>query len=183
MIRRFFNFIKRLFVRTPAVELPEDIPPVVVGEQFKNLILGKIKDATDQEVVMIKKAFAFLTEVYSSHFFREEILDANFTNTMGLSNYEIFQRLTTSEITINVEMFTGTWRQNKVYHTVGYDDGDEYVHANRYFVQDPITMMSLMAHETAHALGFHHDSASEYTSVPYMLNAITEKIAKELKLG
>lgn len=195
MLSRFFNFIRRIFGRgqpAPVEQVPAPAPieqapppePVNIPET-SNITIGDITGATNGEKQMIITAIGYLHQVFDSKEFKDAVLAAKFTNTNGLSNKQIYKLIMTTKMVVNVDYFYGNWKQNHVWHTMGYEDpNDDYVHANKYFITDAITMMSLIGHELMHEpLGFHHDSASEYSSVPYTMNAITESVAKQLGLG
>lgn len=179
MFRRFFSWVRSLFVGANNSELP----PVVIDpvdslpndKKYPDIRLGEIKNATDQEAVMISKAVKLLQDVVSDPLFYEEVMAQKFTENNGLSNQEIYDLLCKNVLFANVSMFTGNWKQNFVWHTVGLDtEYDNFVHANRYFVQDAKTLASLIMHEMLHGLGFSHHGV-KYTSVPYTFNRIIEK--------
>lgn len=182
-MRRFWNFIKSLFYKknapiyVPSEPIkPEEISPPAVSSGFINFTFGETKNATDSEKIMIAVAFSYLRAVVLSSDFKEEVMKAKFTNTNGLSNEQIYKLYIETPFVVNVHMFSGSYWQNKVYHTVGYEAGDGYVHANRAFVWSAYVMCSLMLHELSHTLGFHHDSSTEYTSIPYKMNDIAERL-------
>ncbi len=177
---RIWSFIKSLFgVKPPMIMVQPVEAPEING--IPGFYLGKVKGAYPNEIEIIKSAVQLVAEVVRSDHFYKQVIAAKFTSTNGKSNLEIYQAFTTRAITVNVAMFTGSFMQNRVYHTVGYDNDDEFVHANRYFVQDANTLGSLIIHEVAHSLGFHHESASESTSVPYSMNKIFE--STQIKLS
>lgn len=197
MLSRIWNFVKRIFGRGQAASAPveqvpapapiEQAPPPVIEPlpESSNLVVGDITGATEGEKQMILTAIGYLHQVFDSKQFKDAVMNAKFTNTNGLTNAKIYKLIMSTKMVVNVDYFNGNWKQNHVWHTVGFEDpNDDYVHANRYFVQDAVTMMSLIAHELMHEpLGFHHDSASEYTSVPYYMNTIVESTAKMLGIG
>lgn len=140
--------------------------------------LGEIKNATSDEAQMIREAALLLERVVTSEEFRTRVLDFAFTSTDGQSNAQIYEHLTSGTMMIRVTMFTGSWIENHVWHTEGRDIGDGVVYANRYFIDDARQMGSLILHEYAHQRGYHHESASESSSVPYAMNAIFDQIAR-----
>ncbi len=183
MLLRFWNFLKGLFgaKAQPSAPTIQPAPPPVITPlpSASNLTVGSITGASPGEKLMILTAIGYLEKVIRAPEFKTAMLAANFTETNGFSNQQIYDMYFSQQMTVNVDDFTGTWTQNNVWHTMGYEAGDGYVHANRVFVYDAITMMSLIAHELAHEpLGFHHSSATDYTSVPYTMNAIVEYVAK-----
>ena len=78
-------------------------------------------------------------------------------------------------------MFDGSYMQNYVYRTVGYDIGDGTVYMNRHFVDSSSIAASNILHEIAHELGFHHDQVKA-TSIPYGLNNAWDLCSKELNI-
>lgn len=165
-------------VPVPIPTQPVDTPPQTEGSGF---VLGKVEGAINNELSVIKDAITLVSNVVTSPKFKELVLAETFTNTGGLTNQEIYEKFTQNKITVNVSMFTGSWIQNHVYGTMGYDvEGDDFVHANRYFVKTAPVLGSLILHEIAHTLGFHHVSAKESSSVPYRMNKIFDEINKTI---
>lgn len=197
MFQAILKFFRKLFgfnsvsvpVPVPQPEAPEPLPttPVVSdssGVSANGMVqIGDIISLNEQERQMCVGAIIIVRDILASAFFKEEILAASFTNTNGMTNLQIYNKYIYSKLIVNIHMFYGSWYQNHVARTIGYDTpGDEYVNANRYFVQDSVTLASLVMHETAHALGWSHASSTEYTSVPYMMNKISETVMKKLGL-
>lgn len=178
MFRRFFNWVRSLFVGANNSELP----PVVIDpvdslpnmKKHPVIHTGIIKNATAKEEIMIYDAIVLLQDILADPLFYDEVMAQKFTETNGLSNQEIYDLLCKNVLVANVSMFTGNWKQNFLWHTVGLDIGDGFVYANRYFVQDTKTLASLIMHEMLHGLGFSHHGV-KYTSVPYTFNRIIEK--------
>ena len=193
------NWLKRIWMAITGMKrnvTPPAVVPVVTGATTTvttteltgaittsdaGFVLGQTEGLIVGELPMIMDAIKKVNTVVKSTVFRNEMIASRFTETEGLTNQEIYDKFTKSKITVNVSMFTGSWRQNHVYRTVGFDDeGDDFVHANRYFVDDSSTLASLILHEIAHSLGFSHSSSTDYTSVPYMMNSIYDTCAERL---
>lgn len=178
MIRRFINWVRSLFVAannselSPVVTSPVDLQPN--EKPYPVVQLDKIRNATDNEKLMIIEAVRLLNHVLSNGYIYPEVMKQKFTETNGMSNQQIYDLLCKNILIANVEMFTGNWKQNFIWKTVGLDIGDGFVYANRYFVQDPETLASLIMHEMLHGLGFSHHG-TKYTSVNYTFNRIIEK--------
>lgn len=180
----FYNLWTKLFPKKSPTITPID--PIVIPDtpidttpqsNESGVVLGQVTGTIGNELELIKEAVSLVSAVVTSPKFKELILAETFTSTDGLTNQQIYDKFTQSKITVNVAMFTGTWIQNHVYGTMGYDvEGDDFVHANRYFVNTAPVLGSLILHESAHGLGFHHQSASESTSVPYRMNKIFDEI-------
>lgn len=186
-----FRFIKKLFGFGSVVKVPQPIKtdagdsspdPLKNGSSAPDIIPGIITGASDAEKAMILTAITYVKRVVYSPEFRDAVIFAKFTSTKGLSNREIYEKFTNSYLVVNVDHFTGNWKQNHVWHTVGYEAGDGFIHSNRAFVTDAMTMGSLILHELAHTLGFSHSSASEATSVPYTCNRIFDDVTKKIGL-
>lgn len=140
--------------------------------------LGEGKNATSEEVQMVRVAAVLVERVVTSDEFRTRVLDLAFPSTEGQSSLEVYEQLTSGTMMIRVTMFTGNWIENHVWHTQGRDIGDGVVYANRYFIRDAREMGSLILHEYAHQRGYHHASASEASSVPYAMNGIFESMVE-----
>lgn len=189
-MKKIINWLKKLFNIGTGSKVPQsnssvDVPvkiPLGTDMSTPDITLGTITGATVNECKMIAQAVDYVRQVVSSSEFREAVIYAKFTNTNGLSNQQIYDLFTKTKLLVNVDMFDGSWKQNHVWHTMGYEDpNDDFVHANRYFIQDALTMGSLILHELSHEpLGFHHNSASDSSSVPYTMNRIFESVAEKL---
>lgn len=191
MFRSIINFFRKIFgfnevtapkpAPYPPVSQPTPVPPTSEEPSQSNVEIGEIIAADENERQMCLSAIIGVRDILASPFFKEEVLAAKFTNTGGLTNEQIYEKYIKSKLVVNIAMFYGTYAQNHWYKTVGYDvETDDFVHANRFFVYEVIVLMSLIVHELAHALGFHHESSTEYSSVPYKMNEITERVAKKL---
>ncbi len=178
MLARLFNFLKKLLfgssepAHSPPIQLP--FPPVGAGVVPK-VNFGQVRNATKDEALMVNEAVELLNKALSTPLFKGLVLEAKFTETGGLTSEQVYQKLAGSKLVANVEMFTGNFRQNHIWHTVGLDIGDGFVYANRYFVKDKKTLASLMLHEMCHGLGFSHNGYKP-TSVPYTCNRIIEEV-------
>lgn len=158
---------------TPTPFPSDTTSPITDGKPIMEL--GEIKGAINREDELIRDAIAYANHAMQTECFREMLLSAVLTETNGLDASQIYDLFTSKKVRINVTMFYGSYMQNYVYKTMGYDIGDGVVYANRFFVQDPATLGSLIIHEAqGHGQGFHHDGKKE-TSVPYTLNKIFEE--------
>jgi hypothetical protein len=147
-----------------------------------NITLGDIQNATDDETTMCKTALGYLFRVLASDSFKTKVLAAQFTETNGQTNQQIYDAYTTTTIVINVSFFSGTLIQDKIEHTEGYECGDGYCHINRDFIRTAYETTSIMAHEIGHEpLGFSHiDPPEDQTSIPYLMNSIVEACMDEI---
>jgi hypothetical protein len=157
------------------VEVPVQVPSIAQGTV---ICLAGERD-------MIDAAYRDLNTVVSSRLFRDKVLETAFTETRDLTNQEIYALLIRkSPIAVSFTMFTGGFRQNHIWHTVGFEDVDhpDVCFANRYFVAGKEVCASLILHETMHLLGFRHDG-NKVRSVPYTMNRIYDAVATALHLG
>lgn len=191
MFYKIINFFKRLFGYkvVPVESIPDQgIPnlpthsPETDGSGIPSINLGKVYGNTTKEYNIILTALVHIRDVVYSDIFRELVLSAKFTNTNGKTNLEIYNMYANGIFVLNIAVFTGSFYQNRVTHTEGYENGDGYIHINRYFINDSLAYGSIMLHELAHQLGFSHESAIEYSSVPYGMNEIFRICAEKLNL-
>lgn len=153
-----------------AVEKPE-----IIETSRPEINLAGMIGQTPEEARMITEAIKSANAVMRTECFRNSILDGKFTETNGLTNSQIYNLIASKKVNTKVKMFTGSFTQNHVYKTMGYDIGDGITYANRYFVKDADMLASLIMHEAeGHGQGFHHYNAKN-TSVPYSLNSIYDK--------
>ena len=164
-----------------AVALPQDI---ATPARFPSVVRGTVS-CRPGEREMVYAAYDDLNKVLSSDLFRTRLLAAQFTETQGMGNGEIYDlAVNRSPIEVDFAMFTGGFRQNHLWHTMGYEDPAHptVCYANRHFIQRKEVCASLILHETMHIIGFRHDDVKA-TSVPYVMNRIYEAVAAELGLG
>jgi hypothetical protein len=175
---RIINWFTRLFGIGQTPHKIVNLPPL---SENPGVYRGHI-ECLAHERAMVEEAIDLCDKVIRSPYFIDEVLRAKFTGTNGKSNAEILDLFVKRAHRVNVKMFTGTFMQNRVYHTVGYDSAsDDFVHANRYFVKDAERLASLIMHEClGHGLGFSHESANDHNSVPYSLNRISESVMEKI---
>lgn len=167
----------------PVVVIPEPASQVPIEIKRPRIEIKSIRGATAQEIVMIEKGFEMANLVLASDWFKGRVLSAVFTETNGLTNQQIYDKLASDPIRVDVEMFTGTRWQNYVSKTMGYDIGDGVVYMNRFYVEDAETVGSLSTHEgEGHGQNFRHDFVKA-TSVPYQWNDLIEEGYKVLKVS
>ena len=102
--------------------------------------------------------------------FHDFVLSASWTETNGLTQPQIWDKLCSGTITVDVDMYLGTWYENHVSKTIGYENEPGTVHMNRYFVDSAYMVADNLIHEgEGHSQGFTHYGVKA-TSVPYGLN-------------
>lgn len=187
MFIRAINFLKSLFTKPELCSSGSCLQPidqtiVVTENKLKHpfLKVRYIYNATQEEKALTVDAVNICNRVYATETFKNKILASNCTETQNLNPEAIWELISKNVTTIKVEWFTGNWRQNHIYKTVGYDVGDGTAYINRYFVKDPITLGSLITHEAiGHGNGFTHYQ-NKATSFPYFLNTAFEETAAHL---
>ena len=144
------------------------------GTKVPSLEVGEITGATDAELVMIADGVALANLTMASSCFEDAVLSASWTETEGLSQAQIYDKLCSGTVTVDVEMYLGSWYQNNVSKTVGYENEPGKVHMNRYFVDSAYMVADNLVHEAeGHSQGFSHYGVKS-TSVPYGLNEAFE---------
>ena len=157
-------------------------PPTQVQAKVPQMKIKFIRGATDEEIIFIRKGIDDANKVLASDWFKVQVLKASFTETNGLTNGQIYNKLAERPIEVGIEMFYGSWKQNYIYKTMGYDIGDGVVYMNRFYVDTAPVVGSLSTHEgEGHGQGFHHYGVFA-TSVPYTWNDIIEEGYKVLRI-
>lgn len=176
-MKKLIRFLKRILGigdkssdYSITVDRSQELPNVVTSE-FK-FIIGKIK-CDKGEVALCDTAIKELNRIFNLKEFKDDVL--NFKYSDGSNGIDVLNNFRKQVNVVNISFFYGSFMQNKVYKTVGLDNGTGVVFVNRYFVDDVKTLTSLCAHEISHALGYSHQSAKDYYSVPYTLNRLVEK--------
>jgi hypothetical protein len=161
--------------------IPE--PVVINGDSYPSFRLQSVDgvDGTTAEYELTKKAVQVLNKGCKLAKFKALVLQAKFTETNGLTNQQIYNKLMEHVNLVKVSFFNGSFRQNYIWKTVGLDVGDGVVYVNRHFVTNEKALASLILHETCHKLGFSHlIKGGKYTSIPYTCNRIIEEVMNGL---
>jgi len=167
--------ISALFSACTSVPLKSGIPPTTGATR---IVLGNVKALYD-EAEKVKIGAENVTKVVATECFKVQTLGAKFTETNNLTNQQIYDLVSTAQVTIDVEMYMGSWYANHISKTVGYEDEPGKVYMNRYFVYTSYNMGSTLLHEAmGHSLGFTHNGVKS-TSVPYKFNDFFDLCAKE----
>ena len=144
------------------------------GDSFSNIMLIDFNGRPEEKEYALK-GIGYANAIMRSECFRNSLLKANITETNGMSNEQILKFISERPVKANVEFFTGNWKQNYIWKTVGYEtvpfDGWTYV--NRHFVKNARDAGSNIIHEVMHTLGFDHLGVKK-TSLPYTMNDIYE---------
>ncbi len=159
-------------------------PPVVIevpsGDKRPSIIYSPII-AYESEMSFIKQGEVEANAVLKSDCFKDQVLKTKFTENKGLTNQQIYNKfVAASPYKVGIKMFMGGFKENKIWHTVGYEGNP--IRMNRYFVSTSTYVASTSLHEAfGHGLGFsHYTPKMNPNSIPYRLNAIYEVCAKQL---
>ena len=176
-------------VKTSDPEIQsEEVSEKDLEPQFKTKI--KMVNFSAANKKKVHKAASMIQRILMSEEFKNEILDARFTWTMGLSNLEIYEKILKGAEKLSpkedyeMDVVLETFYADAV--TVGYTmTGSQKVFMNRKFLHrfTPAEVTSNIMHEWLHKLGFSHeveDSPSRRDSVPYAVGYIVRRLAKEL---
>lgn len=159
--------------RAKARPRPEPTPTPTVAfkaTEGKSLTLSKTMNVERSEMPFLDRSVQNADKTLWSDCFRKPPT-WKLTSNKGKSWEQIVDDLRAKKWLINIDWFYGSFMQNRIWKTQGYDNGDGYVHANRFFIYEEAEMGSLILHETLHRAGYSHSSAGEYTSAPYTANA------------
>ena len=141
--------------------------------------VGLITGATAEETQMIRTGEALVNKVMATPCFKAQVLAARYTENNGMTQEQIWQTLISGPVLVNADMFTGSWTQNHISHTIGYEVERGTVHMNRYFVNSAYMVGDNLAHEgEGHSQGFGHDHIKS-TSEPYGMNKAYEACAQQ----
>lgn len=132
----------------------------------------------------LDKAAKIISDIFNSEEFKKEILVREFTNSLGLTNLQIYEKLmegkealapeTVGSMDIVVTMYNAPLSK-----VVGYTYPDSqtiYTNSKFHNKYTPCRVASNLTHEWIHKLGFNHSSTKDSKSVPYSLNEIVEKL-------
>lgn len=134
------------------------------------IVLGKITGATAAEMPMIADGVALANTTMATACFKTFVLAASWTETDGLTQAQIWDKLCSGPVSVDVDMYTGSAYENYVSKTIGYEKEPGVVHMNRFFVDTAYMVADNIIHEAeGHSQGFHHYGVKA-TSVPYGLN-------------
>lgn len=136
--------------------------------------------ATADENEMLVKANDYVNQVEGSYCYKNLVAQASFTetnleaSTSPMTNQQIYDYKIMNPVFYGVNIYSGSWWSRHVSKTMGYDIGDGVVYLDRYYVNTPELMGSLILHETDHGLGWHHYQVKS-TSIPYTDNGLFDK--------
>lgn len=147
------------------------------GGAYPEIIVKATTGTIGDEPAMIAAGVALANATMKTACFRDFVLAAKWTETKGLTQAQIWQKLCSGPVSVNVEMYLGSAYQNYVTKTIGYEDEPGELHMNRFFVDTAYEVASNIIHEAeGHTQGFSHYGVKS-TSVPYGLNDAFEACA------
>ena len=193
-----FGFLKRWFSKSSSVvvvpapiksdvETPAKNPlgPDVSTSGISNIRCGEIRAIDDDEKISIIAGFALAQAIVKSKEYEEAVLNFSFDQNLvrGLTNDQILSLYQNTIMSVNIEMFTGSYYENHFSKTDAYERNAEgFIRINRYFITTPLEICSAIFHELGHnPLGFTHPKL-EQNSVSYGMNQIVESVYPKLKL-
>lgn len=157
----------------------DDTGPTTAPDGWPTVAVAKLTGATGDEPKMVADGIALANATMRTACFRDHVLSAAWTETGGLTQAQIWEKLCKGTITVDVDLYTGSWYQNHVTHTVGYENEPGVVHMNRYYVNTAYMVADNVIHEAeGHSQGFTHYGVKA-TSVPYGLNGAFEDCSPE----
>lgn len=180
----------------PPPRIPDPVPSVspspspspspsvtpIVAITAPQIIVGQITGATPQEIQMISEGVKLANQKIASDCFKQWVLAAKYTENNGLTQQQIWDLISTHLVSVDVEMYDGSWKANHVWKTIGYENDpyDGVVHMNRYFVNTAYMVADNLVHEgEGHSQGFHH-YGDKSTSEPYGMNYSFEGCSEQM---
>lgn len=161
---------------TPVAITPSPSPVVspsaLPSINTPQVTVGTITGATPAEMQMIAEGVKLANDKLASECFKQWVNAAHYTETNGMTQAEIWALMSTHLVSADVEMYTGSYKANHVWRTIGYENDpyDGVVHMNRYFVNSAYMVADNLVHEIeGHSQGFHH-YGTKATSDPYGMN-------------
>lgn len=186
LLIRFLIFVIAMFLLSCSPENVERFFPATITYvqpipliDFPHVRLKSVK-GTPEEALAAKDAVRDLNKVFASACFEIEVYIREFTETNDLNNQEIYNAFRGGVQNINLVFYTGGWFENNVTRTVGFIRASipNTIFQNRHFVEGSFSIARNMIHEIAHLVGFNHYLVHS-TSIPYQMNEIWDKCAKE----
>jgi ssRNA-specific RNase YbeY (16S rRNA maturation enzyme) len=167
-----------------------------VGEEYPVLNAKKVftvaiqaDNYNPQQLEKLKKAEKIIEKIFNSDDYKQEILKRTFTNTKGLTNLEIYEKLFAGaealQPAVNYQMdLRVVMYYQRFTNVVGYTTPKSLiVNTNSKFHDnyDECKVASNLTHEWTHKMGFDHTSAGDSKSVPYSHNDIVETLCKKFR--
>lgn len=127
---------------------------------------------------MLRDGVAYANHVMADPCFAEAVMTSTFTEDRGMQPGEIWGLLSTHPVSVNLVLFMGSYQENRVWRTIGYEYTPDTVYMNRYFIQTASQVADNAIHEVeGHSQGFTH-FGKKSTSVPYRLNQFFRRCAR-----
>lgn len=173
-----------------AFSYPSPSQPLTKNTRGVPFVAVEKKFALPEEEALIDHGILLANDVMATPCFAEYLLAASLTESNpnepardAWSPKKVWDFLVSRQVTVNVAMFSGSLKQNHVWHTIGLEDDASpgVVQMNRYYVKTAYMVADNVIHEAeGHLQGFRHNYYKP-TSVPYTLNAAFEKCAAYAK--
>lgn len=177
-------------VETLVVEETHHVASTPIGPEYpvanvKKVFTVKIVDTnySPAQKLKLREAEAILAKIFNSEEYKKEILTRKFTNTNGLTNAEIYEKLFAGaeallpavnyQMDLTVEMYYS--RKSTVGYT--YPNSLKVMTNSRFHNSySACEVASNLAHEFTHKMTFGHSSARDKSSLPYSHNDIVKSL-------
>lgn len=147
------------------------------------VVVTNLSALGDWDKVRVGFALKGLNRILELPAFKLAVLDAKFTETNGLSNLQVYEKIMEGDqlspldkkgvLDIQVVLYRKAWSR-----VVGYTyENGLTIWVNRKYFGDARSIASNLLHESTHQLGFYHNSVWA-SSVPYTMNRIVEDLWK-----
>lgn len=147
--------------------------------------MGTLTGATATEKDMVAKGVAYANTVAASDCFKTQVLKGKYYEVFTDTPQKIWENINSkSPLKINFDIYTGSWWENHVDKTIGYENEPGLVHMNRYFVNTAYMVGDNAMHEGfGHSVGYtHYVKSTMLSSEPYQMNHFYEICFSQLKL-
>jgi hypothetical protein len=191
LIIGFFHRLSELNKQRQALKSEEVRFQATKLVNFDKEKLSWYRDSIDVGALYAKKdrSLYLLDSVVNTQIFKDAVLKADFSNTNGLTNEEIYQEFISPKYTqirghliLEIDT-TKKWNvryQRRKHPSIGYDNrrGDSTVHTVQVQLVRYLTVEDYaehIAHEYCHMIGFVHPN-KKLKSVPYGIQYIIEDL-------
>jgi hypothetical protein len=168
----------------PLPYSPASLPASLKVSADKWVFLPGANNAESKaEAQIVEQGFELANAVLLSDCFRQGVVGSSMTHTRNRTPAAIYESMTAlpaERLRIDFYYKAAGPRPFGT-RVVGWDrpSDPDLVHMNRAFVNTPFMVADNLLHEAAHARGYRHKSATEYSSVPYTMNRIFEGCARK----
>lgn len=138
-----------------ATPTPAPISTPVAGPHPRIDLTGTL-GATPEEIKRLWEAVLLGNRELSESCFKSAVVNSNWGSTK-LTGPQIYELMSKEPLKLTVEIFSGSWKENYIWHTVAYEGTGAQIRLNRHFLGSPRSIAATYIHERGgHALGFSH---------------------------